>query len=80
MTTKTIEKPQVEAPKVIKELYFGAVKVAAIAVVSNVRKHFDAKKHAELVGNVRLVGILEPIILRPDAKKVKGKPAAIKPR
>jgi ParB family chromosome partitioning protein len=31
----------------------------------NPRRYFDQKKHAELVGSIRLRGILQPILLRP---------------
>lgn len=57
------------APQSLKEILSGPVALEKIEVKSNIRKHFDSAKLRELTDNVRQVGILEPVLLRPNGKQ-----------
>lgn len=67
MTTKT--KPGSGSAKQVKEIFRGDVPIEKIHIVGNYRRQFDKKKLQELADNIGKVGVLEPILLRPNGKK-----------
>lgn len=66
--TAELDAPQAE----YKELEHGPLDLEDITVVSNVRKHFDEKRLAELAESIKTHGLHNPIIVRPNDGEVPG--------
>jgi ParB/RepB/Spo0J family partition protein len=62
-----------EAPKnTIKVVHEGPVAIEKIKVLSQIRKKFDENALAELTENIRSLGVISPITLRPSPTQDSG--------
>lgn len=65
----TAPAPSVTPQSEAKLLFQGQVPIASIKVVSNIRKAFNEAAGKELAENIKALGIISPLVVRPGAGK-----------